>query len=369
MKILYGVQGTGNGHISRARAIAKALKRHSGVDVQFLLSGREDNGYFDMEEFGNYQTRTGMTFLTESGKVSYVKTALRSAPFTLLGDIRDLDTREYDLVVSDFEPVTAWAAKQHKTPSLSISHQCAFSGNVPVEGESLISRMVMRHFAPTEKKLGLHWYHFGEDNILPPIVDLDPKTVPQSQDFYVVYLPFENLDEIVSLLTRYAQRFKVFHPAVKEEREFENVSLLRPSRDCFHQELTSCAGVMSNGGFELPSEALFLGKKLLVKPLSGQFEQMSNVITLGGMGLADCMDSLDPWVVRQWLDKQAAERLVFPDVAGIVADWLVNGDRQDFTSLWQQTWSQVRFPESVMEWIEEFEMRNEHYSSGVIPVR
>ncbi len=273
MKILYGVQGTGNGHISRARAIAQALKKHSNVDVQFLLSGREDSGYFDMDAFGDYQTRTGLTFLTESGKVNYMKTGLKSAPVTLVKDIRSLDTREFDLVISDFEPVTAWAAKQQKTPSISISHQCAFSGNVPVEGESLISRAVMRYFAPTEKKLGLHWYHFGETNILPPIIDLDRETVPASQDFYVVYLPFENLDDILSLLTRYAQKFKVFHPSVKEERDVENVSLFRPSRDGFHYALTQCAGVMSNGGFELPSEALFLGKNSWSNPLPGSLSR------------------------------------------------------------------------------------------------
>lgn len=36
MKIFYGVQGTGNGHIARARVMAKELKS-AGIDVQFLL--------------------------------------------------------------------------------------------------------------------------------------------------------------------------------------------------------------------------------------------------------------------------------------------------------------------------------------------
>jgi len=34
MKILYGVQGTGNGHISRARVMSKALKQQN-IDVDF----------------------------------------------------------------------------------------------------------------------------------------------------------------------------------------------------------------------------------------------------------------------------------------------------------------------------------------------
>ncbi len=53
MKILYGVQGTGNGHITRARAMANALQERD-VDVQFLVSGRPKVKLFDMEPFGAF---------------------------------------------------------------------------------------------------------------------------------------------------------------------------------------------------------------------------------------------------------------------------------------------------------------------------
>ncbi|WP_275451435.1 glycosyltransferase family protein, partial [Photobacterium sanctipauli] len=60
MKILYGVQGTGNGHISRAREMARALASQ-GAEVDYLFSGRPADQYFDMEGFGDYQTRRGLT--------------------------------------------------------------------------------------------------------------------------------------------------------------------------------------------------------------------------------------------------------------------------------------------------------------------
>jgi UDP:flavonoid glycosyltransferase YjiC (YdhE family) len=37
MKILYGVQGTGNGHISRARLMADAFSRRNDVEVDYLF--------------------------------------------------------------------------------------------------------------------------------------------------------------------------------------------------------------------------------------------------------------------------------------------------------------------------------------------
>ncbi|MCO6547308.1 MAG: hypothetical protein J6583_05980, partial [Gilliamella sp.] len=55
MKILFGVQGTGNGHVSRCRTLAKALKK-AGADVVYIFSGRDPKDYFDMQVFGDYKT-------------------------------------------------------------------------------------------------------------------------------------------------------------------------------------------------------------------------------------------------------------------------------------------------------------------------
>ncbi len=45
MKILYGVQGTGNGHIARARAMSKAFESHD-VQVDFLFLGEHRRNTF-----------------------------------------------------------------------------------------------------------------------------------------------------------------------------------------------------------------------------------------------------------------------------------------------------------------------------------
>ena len=82
-KILYGVQGTGQGHISRARSLAHAL-RDFDVDVTWLFSGREKSKLFDMEPFGNFKHREGITMVTEAGRMRYRKTAFNLAPATFL---------------------------------------------------------------------------------------------------------------------------------------------------------------------------------------------------------------------------------------------------------------------------------------------
>ncbi|WP_325890912.1 MJ1255/VC2487 family glycosyltransferase [Grimontia sp. NTOU-MAR1] len=352
MNILYGVQGTGNGHISRARAMAEAFARLPHVEVKFLFSGRPASEYFDMGVFGDYEVRRGLTFVSEAGKVSMLKTALNNSLVSFVREVRELDVSGYDLVVSDFEPLTAHAARRHGVPTVSVSHQSAFAYDVPKHSQSLLDKVIMRHFAPTETKIGLHWYHFNQP-ILPPIIDL--QTVETSKSGTILtYLPFEKLEEVIGVLQHFTQRFICFHPSCQEARVEENVDVRPLSKAAFHKVLASCDGVIANGGFELPSEALSLGKKLLLKPLSGQFEQQSNVSTLDTLGLATSMESLDLDTIREWLKQTESSRVKYPNVASELAAWLGEGDLSTLPLLRESLWSQVSFPEHVTDLLSDF---------------
>ena len=74
------------------------------------------------------------------------------------------------MVISDFEPVTAWAAKTKGISVLGIGHQYAFKHKIPKEGADPIAEMVMKLYAPVDVGVGLHWHHFGQP-ILPPIIE------------------------------------------------------------------------------------------------------------------------------------------------------------------------------------------------------
>ena len=142
MKIFYGVQGTGNGHITRARAIAPKLKE-AGADVTWLFTGRPTSSFFDMGIFGDYLWRTGLTFETKQGHVQYLKTALKNNILQFINDIRTLDLSAYDLVVTDFEPVTAWAAKLQGIKTVGIGHQYAFGHDIPMDGADFMGIQVL----------------------------------------------------------------------------------------------------------------------------------------------------------------------------------------------------------------------------------
>lgn len=341
MKILYGVQGTGNGHISRARKMAAHLKAR-GADVTYLFSGRERSRLFDMEGFGDFEHRTGLTMVQEHGAVRYGPTLLQARPLEFIRDVRNLDVAPYDLVISDFEPVTAWAARLHGKTCMGIGHQYAFGQAIPQTANNLASDLVMRWFAPVDIPIGLHWHHFDVD-ILPPIIDTQLTREPGAPPHVQVYLPFEQQDEVTALLRRLPQhRFLQYSPDL-EDGEAGNVGLRRTNLHGFRADLCRASAVICNAGFELVGECLHLGIPTLVKPVRGQMEQQSNAFALQQLGWGSALRELDEQRIREWLDSDPAiAPIVYPDVAAALVDWVLEGDWQNKMNLWHTLWDNTR---------------------------
>ena len=348
MKILYGVQGTGNGHISRCRTLAKALKK-AGADVDYILSGRDPKDYFDMQTFGNYRTFGGLSFATLNGKINFRKTIQRIRAFRLIKDVRDLDLSKYDCIISDFEPVSAWAAHHQNRDCLGISNQSICHYLKPKE-YGMIANVIMKYYAPVTKPIGLHWFHFGQ-KLIPPMID-SFETQPTEDGKIVVYLPFEDLQEIAQLVNQFPQyQFCCFHPDVKQISERKNLLLQPLSRDTFTQALLSCSGIISNTGFALISEALSLGKKILTKPVAGQFEQVYNAQCLQSLDMATVMENLSSLKLKYWLSLPSTKPIIYPNVADELANWIVSGQKETLLSLSQRLWQQTVFPDNVRQQI------------------
>lgn len=336
MHILYGVQATGQGHISRARAMAAAFESLN-IKVTWLFSGRDKSQLFDMEPFENFMHRCGLTFITRSGSVKYLATLRRNKPMTFLRDVRTLDLTPYDLVVTDYEPVTAWAARFRGVKSIGIGHQYAFGQGTPVAGSNIVTRNIMRHFAPVDLPLGLHWHPYRH-NVLPPILDL-PQLPLSNKGHILVYLPFEDQHEVTQLLNQMPwQRFVQYANGLDFSSK-GNVLHCPASTTNFKQHLASCAGVICNSGFELISECLQWQKPVLTKPLAGQTEQLSNAAALQQLGIAHTLETLSSYAISVWLAEPAtAPKRHFPDVAAHLAQWLANGANEPLESLIQLLW-------------------------------
>lgn len=322
MKILYGVQGTGNGHITRARALNQELLKF-GAQIDFVFSGRAPKQYFALDEFPQRNFLHGLKLAVHHGKVNMLQTWQQNNIKVIFDEINRIDTRAYDLVISDFEPITAWAAKLQLQHCLALGHQYAFAYNIPKACESILSRKLIKTIAPSSLSIGLHWYHFHQP-ILPPIIQHNSQ-LARSLNYYLVYLPFEDRQDIIDLLEPFEnESFICFGPYPAVEKV--NNVIFRPTcAHDFHPTLCGAKGVICNAGFELISEALQLGIKILAKPLLGQMEQISNARALVELGLGLSMNQLNPHQLDYWLLNFQPRQIKYPNVAQAIAQWIFSG--------------------------------------------
>lgn len=336
MKILFGIQGTGNGHISRARIMATELEKYKNVKVQYLFSGREKEQLFDMEAFGHYWHRAGLTFITSNGQVDHMKTALKNNIFKFFYDIISLDLSEFDLIITDFEPIVAWAGKLKGKPVLGIGHQYAFGENTPLTGDTAFTRTLMKYFAPVKVGLGLHWHNYNE-NVLPPIIDTE-LTLKTKESKFIVYLPFENQQFITQILQQFPDKKFVQYAPTLSDQEIGNVSVRKTSL-AFKNDLKSASGVICNSGFELISECLHLGLPILTKPLNGQMEQYSNALALQELNYATVVETLSKENLSHWFEsKKTPKPRPLPNVAKAITELIVSGKWQEYHALNKRLW-------------------------------
>jgi len=342
VKILYGVQATGNGHITRARAMNKALIKNN-IDVDYLFSGRERSKLFDIEEFGDFNCHSGLTFVTDSGSIKPIATFKENNFSQLFNDINTLDLSSYDLVLTDFEPISAWAAKKQNKKSIAVGHQYAFDHKIPKKGNNFITALFMKYFAPGSIRLGLHWHHFNQA-ILPPIADTHPH-IKSIDNKILVYLGFENKDEVIKYLLPFTEQDFFIYGDFDNAEDRGHLKLRPLSREGFQNDLADCNGVITNAGFELASEAIHLGKKLLVKPLKGQMEQLSNALALEKLSLGMSMKSLDSHALKRWLHEFTGKRVIYPNVPDAIIHWILNHDLENTDKLVDALWNETHSPD------------------------
>jgi len=337
MRILYGVQGTGNGHITRARSMARAFAA-TDIRVDYLFSGRPADKFFSMEVFGDYQYRRGLTLSWHDGRLDHLQTLLNNNVLKLIHDVRKLDLAPYDLVITDFEPVTAWAARLRQAPCLGISHQYSFKYKVPIAGKNLASFLLMKYFAPADRCLGFHWHHF-DSPILPPLIERPVHELSIDRQKILVYFPFESLDAIVAWLRPVATHEYYIYHEIEQAVDDGHLHLRPFDRDSFNADLANCGGVIANAGFGLSSEAIECGKKLLIKPMHGQMEQLSNAAALKELGLAMTIQEFDRDVLMQWLCQDNPQPRRYPCVATALVDWIGGEFQQDPMELARSLWA------------------------------
>ncbi|MGD2036136.1 MAG: glycosyltransferase family protein [Bacteroidales bacterium] len=306
MKILYAIQGTGNGHISRARDIIPLLRTRCETDV--LVSGYQADIELPYEV--KYRLR-GLSFIFgKKGGVDVWNTYIKANLKKLIQEINSLPIKEYDFVINDFEPVSAWACYLNKVPCIALSHQSALlDKNVPKPKKNdLFGKFILRNYAPSSVRFGLHFSKYSKD-IFTPVIRKEVRGLKKEEkDHYTVYLPSYDDNKMIKLFKQVNEvRWQIFSKHSKKILIDQNVEIYPVTNEGFIQSMVSSTGVLCGAGFETPAEALYLGKKLMVIPMSNQYEQQCNAAALKSMGIpvlnklkAKHLDKVSDWVASDF---------------------------------------------------------------------
>jgi uncharacterized protein (TIGR00661 family) len=314
MKILYAIQGTGNGHLIRALEIVPVLQKHHKVDILISGTHAEIKLPFDVK----YRFK-GLGFIFgANGGIDIIETYRKNHIKDLLSEINSLPVEDYDLVINDFEPVSAWACYLKNVYCISVSHQAAIlNKKAPKPNDmDLIGRAVLKNYAPAKAKYGFHFNNY-DDNIFTPVIrsQLREKKI-KNKGHYTVYLPAYNDSRILKVLKNCGDaNWQVFSKHNKKSIKEDNITIQPINNEAFIESLASSEGVICGAGFETPAEALFMKKKLMVVPMKGQFEQQCNAAALKEMGVP-VLKSFKPGnsdKIKRWIEKGNVVKVDYPD--------------------------------------------------------
>jgi len=314
MKILYAIQGTGNGHLARATEIVPILKLMADTDV--LVSGTQADLKVPFRIDYKYK---GLSFIFgKNGGVDIPQTICRMSPIQLMRDIHSVPVHQYDLIINDFEPVSAWACFLRNKLCIGLSHQNAVlhpSAPLPKLSDPL-GKFILKYYAPATHHYGFNFKPFSP-NIFPPVIRHDIRNAESSvRPYYTVYLPAYSDLQIQDVLSCIPDiEWQVFSKHSKTEYTVGNIHFQTVSLTEFTHSFQHCTGLICNAGFEGPAEAIFMGKKLCVIPMKNQYEQYCNAAYLESLGvltLENLHDSVD--ILSNWIKNGEPLQISFPDM-------------------------------------------------------
>jgi len=215
----------------------------------------------------------------------------------MVGDVftlaRELETLGVDAVLSDYDPYLAWAARTEGLRTVQFNHPGIVGRRLTFDPRSWAAALVgLLMEGPWNRRLHVSFY----------IGDVGPLIRPEllsrrrgRRGPWVLHLKPEYRAPVLAALARAGIADYDLFP--RKDGDFDGA-------------LARCRGVISSAGHQIISEALVLGKPILVLPQTGQYEQSLNakMLTRARRGMRSSLTTIDRDLARflLWAEKFAA---------------------------------------------------------------
>jgi len=294
MKILFGVQTEGNGHITQAIATKQYLQSQ-GIEVTTAFAAKKKRGlskYFT-DEF-NVIEYDGFDFVFDNdGRVVIWKTIVKNTfelPRLIVSFIKIcsiIQKEKPDAIFNYYEPLVGLTALFFKNIKyVSFGHQYAMNSVIypRINGypiQKLFVDVINKITSIRAKIVALSYYEFNDDTMIvsPPMLRSESYSVSdKQQDFVLVYLMNEDmLPQLISQAKKYPDiNIHCFTKLTKQYDELPNLKLFNLDGKLFQEKMKVCKAVVCSGGFETSAEAIYQNKPLLMIPMPNHYEQHAN---------------------------------------------------------------------------------------------
>lgn len=313
-RVIYGVCGHGTGHSSRSKEVISFLEKR-GHEV--LVLGHERSYHYLREHFDTREIE-GFTLAYSTNRISFPRTTwenIKRFPARNRA-YRKIDAlfRNFrpNIAFTDFEQLTPLVARKHRVPVVSLDCQHRLTNmylNYPGKYwfQALVTNSVIRWMIPDPLAYLISTFFFSRPRnqksfFYHPVIRTEVINLkPEQKDYILVYQTSHSNSRILEILKKIDRKFIVYGFNVDGKKH--NLEFKKFSKVGFLEDLKNCTAVITNGGFTLMSESIFLGKPVLSEPIWNQFEQVLNAFYLDKLGYGKHVERLGAESISRFISQ------------------------------------------------------------------
>lgn len=280
--LAFSCASEGYGHVARVVALAPHLMEH--YELYFFAADPVRHVIEEHIPQARIIPIAHLGFVIENHRIDYLSTTALSLK-NIIGQlpefphlVRQLRSLCLSALISDFEPITAYAAWLAGIPVLNLNHPGIVLKFHPQGFEAIMAQAVARMMMPVANRHLICSFYEGD---VGPILRSGLKgRDPVRGEHILVYAKKDSREQLLTAL-----------------RTFEGIEFrVFPDPEAsFDESLMTCRAMIGPAGHQSLSEAICLKKPTLAFAQRGQFEQELNarMLELSGWGLAGSVENIE----------------------------------------------------------------------------
>ncbi|MBI5680557.1 MAG: glycosyltransferase [Methanobacterium sp.] len=315
-RIIYSVCGEGMGHAIRSAVMIEHLLTENEV---IIFASDRAYSYLS-QKFDNVYYIDGFNTVYDENTAKYTHTfikGMKNLPKDFRKNIKLMYalSKEFrpNIIISDFEIYANILSKLTRTPLLSVDNihiitQCKIDVPDKYLSERIAAEGVIRSFIVRPKEYLITTFFYPEIknekkvSLYPPVLREEIFNLkPVNREHILVYQTSDSNLELIPILKEIDEKFVIY--GFNMDKEEGNLLFRKFNENQFFKDFESCKAVVSNGGFTLIGEAIYLKKPVFCIPVKKQFEQTINAIYIEKLFYGEFHESLTRENLEKFLSK------------------------------------------------------------------